>query len=126
MHMGMYITFMGATITVLINVLFIPKFGMYACAWATLITYCSMMLMSYWLGQRHFAVPYALSRLGTYLGVMLLLFGIQYGIWHMIYNVWIHLASATLFMGVFLLVVAKLERSELQGMPVIGKFLKRG
>ena len=43
-------------------------------AWATLICYASMALLSYLLGQKHFPVPYDLRRLLGYPLLALLLY----------------------------------------------------
>src|SRR5205814_8204458 len=50
---GAYVTVLGATLTLLINYLFIPRFGYMACAWATFICYGSMMVVSYLWGQKY-------------------------------------------------------------------------
>lgn len=55
---GAIIAIAGAVVTIAINVVFIPKFSYMACAWATLAAYGTMMIMSYFLGQKHFPVKY--------------------------------------------------------------------
>ncbi len=124
MRMGIYITLMGATITLIINYAFIPRFGMYACAWATLAAYGTMMVVSYILGQKYFPVPYARKKLMNYMVVMFLLYFVQQGIGHFTENLIIRLLSATFLMLLFLRLVAEVEKKELVGMPVIGKYLK--
>lgn len=57
---GAAITIIGAIITLAINFRFIGKYGYMACAWATLIAYGSMMIISYFLGQKHYPVKYNL------------------------------------------------------------------
>ncbi len=64
---GMYISLLGALITVVLNLVFIPVYGFMAAAWTTLAAYGSMMLLSYYLGQKHYPVPYDLKRIGGYL-----------------------------------------------------------
>ena len=54
MHMGMLITLVGAVVTLVLNFAFIPAYGMYACAWAMLAAYGSMMVISYFMGQKIF------------------------------------------------------------------------
>jgi len=55
---GAMITVIGATITLIINFIGIPKYGYMACAWATLASYGLMMVISYLLGQKHYPIAY--------------------------------------------------------------------
>lgn len=71
---GAYIALFGASLTVLINILYIPKFGYMACAWATLIVYFTQMVISYILGQRHYPIPYNLKKFIFYISLALVLF----------------------------------------------------
>lgn len=64
---GMYLSLIGATITIVFNVVMIEKIGFIASAWATLIAYGTMMIISYYLGQKHYAVPYSLKSILSYL-----------------------------------------------------------
>lgn len=64
---GMYISLLGALITIVLNLVLIPVFGFMAAAWTTLAAYGSMMLLSYYLGQKHFPIPYDIKRIGGYL-----------------------------------------------------------
>ena len=74
---GAYISIMGATITIVLNYLFIPTYGYVASAWATLVCYASMMIASYFLGQKHYPIPYDLKKIGIYLGLGTILFLIK-------------------------------------------------
>ena len=71
---GAYIALFGASLTVLINILYIPKFGYMACAWAPLIVYFTQMVISYILGQRHYPIPYNLKKFIFYISLALALF----------------------------------------------------
>jgi O-antigen/teichoic acid export membrane protein len=71
---GAYIAIVGATLTILINVVFIPEYGFYACAWATLVVYAFQMIASYYLGQRYYPIQYNLRKFFLYFGGALLLF----------------------------------------------------
>jgi O-antigen/teichoic acid export membrane protein len=74
-HFGAWIALAGATITILLNIWWIPIWGYDGSAWATLICYFSMMALSYLLGKKHYPVPYesgkiigfVLSAVGIYL-----------------------------------------------------------
>ena len=64
---GMYLSLVGALITIVFNVIMIEKIGFIASAWATLLAYGVMMILSYYLGQKHYAVPYNLKSILSYL-----------------------------------------------------------
>lgn len=66
---GAYIAIIGALITVLINVIFIPTYGYMASAWATMIVYALQMILSYVLGQKYYPIPYNIKKFFLYLGV---------------------------------------------------------
>lgn len=63
---GIYITFIGAVITVIINVLLIPVYGYMASAWAHIVSYGSMILLSFWFAEKHYKVHYGMIRLVPY------------------------------------------------------------
>jgi O-antigen/teichoic acid export membrane protein len=63
---GAIISITGAAITILLNILFVPKFGYTASAWATLAAYAGMMLFSYFLGQKFYPIKYNFRALFVY------------------------------------------------------------
>ncbi len=69
---GMYISVFGAILTILLNIIFIPKYGYMASAWATLAVYASMTFISYFLGKKYYPVPYNLKKIGFYLFITIL------------------------------------------------------
>jgi O-antigen/teichoic acid export membrane protein len=64
---GMYLSIVGAVITIIFNYTMIPIIGFMASAWATLAAYGIMMLLSYFLGQKHYPVPYNLKKISFFL-----------------------------------------------------------
>lgn len=59
---GAYISLFGAFLTIVLNIWWIPLWGYVGAAWATLAAYGAMMMISYFLGQRKFPIPYRLKR----------------------------------------------------------------
>lgn len=59
---AVYITFIGAVITVLINVLFIPEYGYMASAWAHIVSYGSMIIFSFIFAEKRFKVNYNMKQ----------------------------------------------------------------
>lgn len=64
---GAYIAIGGATLTIVLNYLFIPKYGYMASAWATFIVYAAQMIASYILGQRYYPIRYNLRKFMLYI-----------------------------------------------------------
>ena len=64
---GAYIALIGAAVTILINVIFIPSYGYMASAWATLIVYALQMVLSYFLGQKYYPIKYNRRKFTLYL-----------------------------------------------------------
>jgi len=75
---GMYFSILGAIITIAFNLIMIPKIGFIASAWATLITYGFMMIISYFIGKKQYPVPYQLKKVGLYLFLSILFCGISF------------------------------------------------
>ncbi|MBU3660218.1 MAG: polysaccharide biosynthesis protein [Flavobacteriales bacterium] len=71
---GAYIAIGGAIVTVLVNVIFIPKYGYMASAWATLLVYALQMIVSYLLGQKYYPIPYNTRKFLAYIGGAIALF----------------------------------------------------
>lgn len=76
-HYGAFLTIFGAIITITLNLLWIPRFGYMGSAWATLICYASMMVLSYFMGNKHYPVNYDLKRIFMYLGLSVTLYALN-------------------------------------------------
>jgi O-antigen/teichoic acid export membrane protein len=70
---GLYISGVGAILTIVLNIVFIPKYGFMASAWISLVAYTSMMILSYILGQKNYPIPYNVKRNIGYLSLSVLL-----------------------------------------------------
>ena len=64
---GAVFSVLGAIITIIINIIFIPEFGYLASAWATFICFFSMALASYIVGRKNYKIPYNIPKITTYL-----------------------------------------------------------
>jgi O-antigen/teichoic acid export membrane protein len=78
---GAYLTVYGAIVTLALNFLWIPSLGYFGgymgSAWATLICYATMMVISYVIGQRKYFIDYDLPRILGYLFICLTLFALS-------------------------------------------------
>jgi O-antigen/teichoic acid export membrane protein len=74
-HIGAYISIIGAVLTLMLNFLLIPIFqenygqGFMGAAIATIIAYGTMMLISYFLGNKYYPIPYDMKKIGAYLAI---------------------------------------------------------
>ncbi len=73
--MGLWITLFGFVLTVAGNVAWIPSLGIMGAAYATLLSYGGMLLLSLLLGQKYHPVPYDWGRLALYTLAALVLGG---------------------------------------------------
>ena len=123
--MGAMITIAGAIITIVLNILLIPKWHYLGAAVATFCCYLFMMIVSYLIGQKHYPVPYARKKLIAYLGMVILLYLFHRGLIMLWDNRGFTIATATLFLCLFGFFIAKIEKKELQRLPFIGKYIMK-
>lgn len=68
-RVGLYISLIGAAITIAINFIFIPEFGYWASSFAALITFTTMMVISYIWGRLWYPIPYNTQKVLLYLAI---------------------------------------------------------
>ncbi len=122
---GAIITLGGAVITILLNIWWIPLYGYTGSAWATFTCYACMMLSSYLLGQKFYAIPYAKKKLIAYLVLTTLIFFIHKALLMISNNIWFSTTTAAFLLGCFILFVAKVEQREFEQLPVVGRFFSK-
>lgn len=106
---GAWFSVIGALITILLNIWWIPQFGYHGSAWATLVCYFTLALLSYLFGQRYLKIPYELGRIGAMIVAALGVFFIS-TFTSDIPGVWMYLVHLGL-LGVFALVILLIEPS---------------
>jgi O-antigen/teichoic acid export membrane protein len=123
---GAAITIGGAVITIVLNILLIPKLHYTGAAIATFTCYLFMMLSSYWLGQKHYPVPYPVKKLVSYIVMVVAIYLVHTGI-NKIYagHLWFSLLTATVFFILFTRFVTKVEAKELAKIPVLAKYFRQ-
>lgn len=106
---GAIIAIIGATITVVLNILFIPKYGYLACAWTTMTVYFIQMVISYFWGKKHYPIPYNIERFFLYFSIGI---GIYFStkLWSDSFSVWMELILNNLLIIVFLGIVFQIEK----------------
>ena len=63
---GAWFSGAGCLVLILVNVLFIPRYGYMACAWGGVAGYGTAMLLSYWVGQKNYPIRYPLKSISVY------------------------------------------------------------
>lgn len=119
---GARITLVGAVITVLLNIWWIPQFGYTGSAWATFVCYAYMMVASYFLGQRHYPVPYQVGLLSGYLLLAAALYALHLGASQFIEVSGLRILLGMAGLGIFSGVVFFRERETIKLLPVVGRW----
>lgn len=64
----------GCVVLIAVNVIFVPRYGYIACAWAGCAGYGTAMLLSYFVGQRKYPIDYPLRSIFGYTLLAALIF----------------------------------------------------
>ncbi len=116
---GAYFSIIGCVSTVLIVVLFAPRFGYMACAWASFASNLVMMVLSYLVGQRKFPIHYDLGSAAFY-GVLAAAFYAA-GMLPEIDSEMLRLGYRTLLLCLFAFIIIRRDLP-LRELPYIGRF----
>ena len=109
---GAYMSLIGLVITLAINIVFIPTYGYMACAWASFVANMSMMLISYFMGQKFFKVNYDLKSAGFFFAMSLLMLAVILLEFVYIDQIWLRLTINTFLMIIYAYIALK------RGFPV--------
>lgn len=117
---GAWFSGIGCAVLLAINVIFVPRYGYMACAWAGVAGYGTAMVLSYAVGQRHYPIRYPLGEIAAYVLLAAVLFaGIT------VSNANLPTAAAlgvnTVLVAVFAAVVVRRD-FPLSSLPVVGKY----
>lgn len=105
---GAYIALIGAVITIGLNLLLIPFFGFHGAAYTTLITYFTMMVLSYVWGKRIYPIKYNLRKVFLYGFSAILLYFL--GRLLTFENFWLTFILHNFFVLLFISIVMFMER----------------
>lgn len=104
---GSTISLIGAGITLVLLFALVPRWGYMGAAWATLACYAAMAAISYAWGQKHYPVPYNVSRVLLYMaGAVVLWWGVE----RMDLPTLAHHLLRVLVLGLYVAVVVRTER----------------
>ena len=109
---GAYFSLIGLVITLVLQIVGVPLIGYWASCGSSLICYFVIMVLSYVIGQRNAPIPYDLKRIGLYTVLTLALLAVYYVIrLNTALNMWLLMAIGTVLIGIYLLVLNKLDFS---------------
>ncbi|HOX77250.1 MAG TPA: oligosaccharide flippase family protein [Bacteroidales bacterium] len=111
---GAYIGLSGAAMTILMNVLLVPRLSYLGAAIGHLSAYSLMVILSYYWGQKYYRIGYPMKRIGFYTILTLALF--LPGYYLPVGNQALSLAINAVLFCIFLAVVYFKERREIRGL----------
>ena len=121
---GAWFSLAGCLVLFAVNIIFIPQYGYWACAWGGVAGYGTAMVLSYIIGQRKNPIPYPMKDIGIYVIMTVFLTTLMY-----IHEERFQLGLASLAfntMCIVLFVVYIVRRDlPLSHLPVIGKYFKK-
>lgn len=118
---GAYFSLIGCAVTVLIIVFFAPVYGYMACAWASFACNLLMMLLSYFVGQKKFPIPYDLKSAFIYFALAIIIY--VAGMLPVIESEVLRLLYRTVLLLVFLVFIVKRDLP-LKELPYVGRFFR--
>lgn len=102
---GIYITFTGAVITSLINIFLLPVFGYMASAWAHVVSYGAMILMSFILAEKRYKIDYRMKELVPYFVMAVMMVFVSHYI--PVRNIFVVISINTIFILLFVFYAQK-------------------
>lgn len=119
---GAYFSLIGCTIIIVLNVLFVPIYGYWACAWAGFAGYAVITILSYLLGQKKYPINYDLKGIGIYVLLAIALYGISSLI--VPSNIILRLLFRTVLLFIFIAYTVKKDLP-LNQIPILNRFIKK-
>ena len=99
-HFGTLISWFGAGLTIILHFLFLKKYGFMVSAWVTFIAYFLMMVLSYFLGQKYYPIPYRIKKISFFL-ILLMIFSLI-SVYIFKYNFWLSNSLFVIYSGILL------------------------
>ena len=90
----------GCAVLLVVNVIFVPKYGYMACAWGGFAGYGVAMLISYFVGQKYYPINYPLKEIAIYVVMAIVLTMAMYKV-HEDQPMWLSLTANTLLIAIF-------------------------
>ena len=120
---GAYFSGIGAVVLISMDILMIPQFSYWACAWAGFVSYAVSMVLSYISGQKYYPINYPIKDIIVYFVVAALLF-VGISLANAQLPTFAALAINTLLIVAFIVFIVKRD-FPLSSLPVIGKKFRK-
>lgn len=120
---GAYFSGIGCVVLIAVNVVFVPKYGYIACAWAGFAGYATAMTLSYIVGQKKYPIDYPVKDIAVYVIITAALYFCMSAANNNL-PVAVAVAVNTLLGLLFVGYIVKKD-FPLAGLPVIGKYFRR-
>ena len=120
---GAWFSLAGCAVLFAVNVLLIPKYGYWACAWGGVAGYGTAMVLSYVVGQMKNPIPYPMKDICCYVGLTAVFTAAMYTVTNSL-PVWAQLLGNTLLIVLFLAFVVRRDLP-LSSLPVIGRHFRK-
>ena len=120
---GAWFSLAGCMVLFAVNILLIPQYSYWACAWGGVAGYGTAMILSYIVGQQKNPIPYPMKDIAIYVVATAVLFIVMKLIpasWPMIVTLLVN----TLLIAVFTAIIVKRD-FPLSHLPVVGKYFRR-
>lgn len=112
----------GCAVLLLVNIIFVPRYGFIACAWGGFAGYGVAMLTSYIVGQKYYPINYPLKDIAIYVVLAGAFFALM-----QVASDWSTAGALAFNTLLLLLFVAYIVKRDLPlgSLPVIGKYFKK-
>ena len=120
---GAWFSLTGCLVLFAVNIIFIPQYSYWACAWGGVAGYGTAMVLSYFVGQKKNPIPYPMKDIAIYVVATTVLFAVM----KLLPASWpdiLILAVNTLLIILFTALIVKIDLP-LSSLPIIGKKFKR-
>ena len=122
---GAYFSLIGLVITLVLQIVGVPRIGYWASCGSSLVCYLVIMLLSYFIGQKKAPIPYDLKSIGGYTALTIALLGVYYILRiYVIGNTWVMMAIGTILIGIYIFILTRKDLP-LSALPVVGKYFKK-
>lgn len=107
---GAWFSLIGLVITFVLQVVFVPKIGYWASCGSSLICYLTIMLLSYFIGQKKAPIPYDIKRIGMYTVLTVGLLAVYYALrLYYISNMWAMMGIGTVLLLIYCGILIKFD-----------------
>ena len=120
-YWGAIFSFLGCAVLFAVNIIFVPRYGYMACAWASFAGYFTAMLLSYFIGQKRNKINYDIKSIFTYTALFAVVYTLS--VVNPIENSIARMACNTVLLVIFVAYFIKKDLP-IKNIPVIGKFFR--